>query len=102
MPRRSIGAKIAEEPLDLLEQQPSRAKRARPWEERQRAEGKVATYRGIPEELQEQVKAAAAELGVTVGDLVRLALERFIADFDKGYRPDVATAQYRRVIKREP
>jgi len=70
--RRSIVDQIGEEPIDLLTRRPSKAKRNRSWERKQK--GKV-TYRGIPPELQDELKTVARKIGVTVGEVARAFIE---------------------------
>jgi len=67
MPRRSL----SDQQTDPLTQRPGRD---RSWETEQRRKGFVS-YRGVPPELQEELKAIAAEHGVTVGDIARRFLE---------------------------
>jgi len=70
MARRSTGDLVDKEALDVLG-----AKRDRGWEAEQRKRGIVATYRGIPPELQDYIKTVASEHGLKVGDVARRFLE---------------------------
>ena len=79
MARRSTGDLADKEALDVLG-----AKRDRGWEAEQRKRGIVATYRGIPPELQDRIKAVASELGVNIGDVARRFLEYALAAYDAG------------------
>ncbi len=58
----------------------SKAKRNREWE---RAHT-VAAYRGIPDELQAEIKRLAEELGVPVGEVARAFLEYGLAAYHAG------------------
>ena len=75
---------VPEEPTEavpkLLAHKPSRAKRNREWEARQRQ----VTFRGIPLELNARLNAVAEELGVTVSDVARAFLERGLAAYEQG------------------
>jgi len=71
-----------EEPVDLLKRRPTKAKRNRDWE--RRTNYLVATYRGIPPELQREIKEVAAELGVPVGDVARAFLEHGLRAYRDG------------------
>ncbi|MBC7251739.1 MAG: hypothetical protein H5T62_15865 [Anaerolineae bacterium] len=76
MSRRSLREQInSDEPLEVLTRRPSKAKRNREWERRQREERGLVAYRGIPRELQEELKQIAQDLGVTVGEIARVFLE---------------------------
>jgi len=59
-------------------------KRDRTWEAEQRKRGVVATYRGIPPELQDRIKAVAGEHQVKIGDVVRRFLEYALEAYDAG------------------
>ncbi|MBN1484921.1 MAG: hypothetical protein JXA37_09380 [Chloroflexia bacterium] len=85
--RRSIRDRVewAEEPIDVLARRPeSKPQRDRSWEARQRREKGVATYRGIPHDLQEEIKKVAQELHVTIGETARYFLEYALAAYRRG------------------
>lgn len=73
----------ADEPVSLASR-PSEAKRDRSWERAQRKAGLVVTYRGIPPDVQEQVKKIADDLGVPVGEVVRRFLEFGLESYRAG------------------
>lgn len=85
--RRSLQDQVPEEPADgvpeVLRRRPKR-QRDRSWERRQRRAGNVVTYRGVPEELHEEIKAVAAGLGVNVGEVARAFLEHGLAAYRSG------------------
>ena len=64
----------------ILQRRPSRAKRNRDWERTQHR----VTYRGISPELNNSLKALAAELSVPVGDVVRAFLEYGLEAYRNG------------------
>ena len=72
----------AGEAVDVLSQRPT--KRDRSWETGQRSRGVVVTYRGIPRELQERIKAIASEQGIKIGELARRFLEYALDAYDAG------------------
>jgi len=80
--RRSIADQVGSEPVDVLARRPSKAKRDRSWERKH--EHLVVTYRGVPPELQEQLKAVARQVGVTVGEVARAFLEYGLDAYEKG------------------
>ena len=73
--QRAFKPEEAEEPADA--HPAPTAKRRRTWERRQRRnpETMQVTYRGIPRELNEQLKAVATAERVTVSEIARLFLE---------------------------
>ncbi len=79
---------IPEEPVEaipaVLKHRPSTAERNRDWEREQRDRGIVATYRGIPSGLHEEVKKIASEMNVSVGDVARAFLEYALAAYEAG------------------
>lgn len=78
---------------------PEAGRRDRTWEQEQRQAGHVVTYRGIPAEVQERIRNMAAEIGVPVGEIARLALERLLAEYEQGQvKPQVRIVQARRSI----
>lgn len=79
MARRSTGDLVGKEAAEVLG-----GKRKRDWEAQQRERGVVATYRGIPPELQERIKAIAGEHQVNIGDVARRFLEYALAAYDAG------------------
>ena len=79
MARRKCKDLADKEALDILG-----ARRNRDWEAEQRKRGVVATYRGIPPELQDRIKAVASELGVNIGDVARRLLEYALDAYDAG------------------
>lgn len=79
MARRSTGDLVDKEAVDLLGK-----RRDRSWEAGQRKRGVVATYRGIPPELQERIKAVASEHQVNIGDVARRFLEYALEAYDAG------------------
>ncbi len=80
--RNPFEGKAGAEPAAYIPGPASKAKRNREWE-RKRA-GQLAAYRGIPQDLQESVKAVAAELGVPVGDVARMLLEAGLEAYRAG------------------
>ena len=98
MARRSM-RDTGEPASDYLTNEPPDGRRSRAWEQTQRAAGVVATYRGIPAEVQEGIKNMAAEIGVPVGEIARLALERLIDDYEHGrVKPEAHVVHARRSI----
>jgi hypothetical protein len=79
MSRRSIAdipdRETPSEPLDILTRRPSKAKRDRNWEKQKRETVGVASYRGIPTELNSEIKEIAQRLRVRIGDVARAFLE---------------------------
>jgi hypothetical protein len=61
-----------EEPAAYIPPAASKARRNREWEKAHNYV--VATYRGIPPELQAEIKKLAGQLGVPVGDVARAFL----------------------------
>lgn len=82
MQRRSAGDQIDKEALETLGR--AGPKHDREWEARQRKRGVVATYRGIPPELQERIKEIAHEHQVKIGDVARRFLEYAVQAYDAG------------------
>ena len=80
----SPGSAVPAEPSEaipqILQRRPSRAKRNREWEQK----NKVTGYRGIPPELNNSLKALAAELSVPVGDVARAFLEHGLDAYKRG------------------
>lgn len=68
------------EPLDILSNRPTEAKRNRAWEKRNPVRG----YRGIPDEVHTWLLEMSAKEGIDVGELVRFGLERFKKDVEEG------------------
>jgi len=83
--RRSI-RDLAGEPVavDVLAHRPSRAKRNRSWEAKQRRNVGQVTYRGIPRELNVALLRIAAEHKVTVGEVARYFLEYALRAYQVG------------------
>lgn len=77
---------VPEEPTEAIPQmlahKPSHAKRNREWEKQQNA--MTVTYRGIPPELNSQVRQLAETLGVPVGEIVRAFIERGLQAYEQG------------------
>lgn len=98
--RRSMSeAPVVDKALATLGTPATTGRRDRTWEHAQREAGIVVTYRGVPAEVQEQVKRLAAEIGVPVGEIARLALERLLADYEAGrVNPEVRIVDTRRSI----
>ena len=70
----------------VLGQRPSRAKRNREWEQR----NKPRSYRYIPDEVHAQVVALAKQMHVPTGEVVRALLEYGLEAFEEGrleFRP---------------
>lgn len=87
MGRRSSTASITDEPVSaFLPPAESRSKRDRSWEAEQRKKG-VVTYRGIPAEVTQAIRALAEENDIPVGDVVRLFLEHGLAQYKAGVLP---------------
>lgn len=79
MARRKLRAD--RETIDVLSERP---RRDRSWEAQQRKERGFVSYRGVPKELQEQLKALASELHVPVGDVARRFLEYGLEAYERG------------------
>ncbi len=83
-PFASLTSEVPEEPTEAIPQmlahKPSHAKRSREWEKQQQQ----VTFRGIPPELNARLNAVAAELGVTVSDVVRAFIERGLQAYEQG------------------
>lgn len=63
-------------------------KRARAWEDRERAAGRVpVSFRHIPVLLRDEIKTIAAARGLRVGEVARLFLEHGLAAFTAGELP---------------
>ena len=75
MPRRSVSDQMGDEPIEILTRRPSKAKRNREWEKRHRQKKGFVSYRGVPQELHENLKKIANDLGVPVGEVARAFLE---------------------------
>jgi hypothetical protein len=77
-------AAVPVEPVEavpqVLQHRPSTAQRDRRWEQ----QNKVTGYRGIPPELNDELKALAEELSVPLGDVVRALLEYGLAAHKRG------------------
>ena len=84
MSRRSISEQMSDEPIEILTRRPSKAKRNRSWEKRVREEIGVATYRGIPKALNEELKKIAQDWNVTVGEVARVFLEYSLEKYKSG------------------
>lgn len=83
------------EPAAYIPPPASKAKRDRSWE-REHNQGAV-TYRGIPAELRQAIKATAEELGVPVDQVARVFLEYGLAGYRSGQlalRPQLRKARY--------
>jgi len=88
---------MSSEPVDVLASRPSRAKRDRSWEKQAAKAQGVVTYRGVPPELNKQIKAIADELGVPVGDVARAFLEHGLKAYRNGtleLTPEIATGRF--------
>lgn len=76
------------EPVDavpeVLAHRPSTAKRDRGWEKKQRKCGDVATYRGIPKHLQDEIRRISDKRNVPVGEVARALLEYALVAYAKG------------------
>jgi len=100
--RRSIKDQIIEraaagatETVDLLARRPSKAKRNRGWERKHNPV--TVTYRGIPRELQKELKAIAGQKGVTVGEVARVFIEYGLEAYEQGeleLRPVLTTGKH--------
>lgn len=64
----------------VLARKPSQAKRNREWEQA----NKVTGFRGLPLALLSELKAVAADLGVTISELARALLEYGLAALRRG------------------
>ncbi len=88
MARRSISDRLETivpgEPVDVVGQRPRRSTRNRNWERRMRVEQGQVSYRGVPEEVNKQVKQIAQELGVTTGEVARRFLEYGLEAYESG------------------
>jgi len=82
MERRKLGDQADKEALDTIAR--AGPKRDRSWEAEQRDRGIVATYRGIPPDVQARIKAIACEHQVNIGDVARRFLEHGIAAYESG------------------
>jgi hypothetical protein len=63
---------------------PSRAKRDRSWERKQRRKFGQVTYRGVPTEIRDRITEIAGGLHVTTGDVARCFLEFAISAHEAG------------------
>ena len=79
-----VNGETAGEPVDVLARRPSKARRNRDWERRQRETVGFAGYRGIPPELNDEIKDVAEELGVRVGEVARAFLEYALEAYYRG------------------
>lgn len=79
-PAAAVPAEPVEAVPQVLRHRPSTAQRNRDWENRQDR----VTYRGIPPELNDELKALAEELSVPIGDVVRAFLEYGLAAHERG------------------
>ncbi len=70
------------EPAAHIPPAASKAKRNRQWERKHNQV--VATYRGIPPELQAQIKKIADDLDVPVGDVARAFLQHALEAYQAG------------------
>jgi hypothetical protein len=96
MSRRSVSEQM-DEPIEVLTRRPSKAKRNREWEYRQRKERGFVAYRGIPRKLHESLKEIADDLGVPVGEVARALLEYGLEACRKGdlvLQPKPVTGRY--------
>jgi len=83
--RQDLSAYVeAEEAVEVLARRPSRARRNRSWEARQRKAGVAVTYRGIPPDLQKRLKRVAEEHSVPVGEVARRFLEHGLDAYEAG------------------
>ncbi len=83
--RQDLSAYVeTEESVEVLARRPSRVKRNRSWEARQRKAGVVVTYRGIPPDLQKRLKRVAEAHSVPVGEVARRFLEHGLAAYEAG------------------
>lgn len=82
------GSMVPEEPSEavpeVLQHKPSTAKRDRDWEKQQRCSGTVATYRGIPKHLKNEIKRVAKKHHVPVGEVARAFLEHALLAYEQG------------------
>ena len=78
--RRSISEQVSDEPVEALTRRPSREKRTRRWE---KSHPRVS-YRGVPPELQAELKQVATALSVPVGQVARAFLEFGLAAYKCG------------------
>jgi len=69
------------EPAAYIPPPASKARRNRDWEAKHRD---VVAYRGVPAELQAEIKAIAAALHVKVGEVARVFLEHGLAAYRRG------------------
>lgn len=81
MARRSVKGTADQDAIAALS---SRPKHDRGWEAKQRKERGFVSYRGVPRDLQEQLKEVAKKLHVPVGDLARRFLEYGLAAYERG------------------
>lgn len=87
-PFSALGTDVPEEPTEavpeVLEYRPSEAQRNRDWEKKRRRAGRVATYRGIPQHLQAEIKRVAEDRHVPIGEVARAFLEHGLAAYGRG------------------
>lgn len=79
----TVPAEPSEAVPQVLQHKPSAALRDRGWER----QNKVTGYRGIPPELNDQLKELAEQLHVPVGELVRAFLEHGLTAYRRGELP---------------
>lgn len=76
----NVPAEPTEAIPQILQRRPSRAKRNREWERK----NKPICYRGIPTALHTRIKTIATELAIPTGDLARAFLEAGLAAYEAG------------------
>lgn len=69
---------------EVLQHKPSTAKRNRAWEKEERKKKHVATYRGIPRHLQDELRHTANKHNVPIGEVARAFLEYALHAYQKG------------------
>jgi len=84
LPTATVSVEPTEAVPDVLEHRPSTAQRDRDWEKKQRKNGDVATYRGIPKHLQHEIVRIADKHHVPVGEVARAFLEYALVGYEQG------------------
>jgi hypothetical protein len=82
-PFEKLPGQVSEEPEARLPLT-KKSKRDRSWEKEKRQAGEVATYRGVPPALQEEIRGIADNLQVPIGEVARALLEQGLADYKAG------------------
>lgn len=83
LPTATVPAEPTEAVPEVLDHRPSTAQRDRDWEKKQRKNGDVVTYRGVPKHLQHEIACIAAKHHVPVGEVARAFLEHALVAYEQ-------------------